>query len=252
MVKKCSILALLVMAIIMVYRFNSMSADQVYVQPQSACVIVLHGLGRTSDSMNKIAEALDQAGYFVWNQSYPSRDKPIGELAKAAIEPAIEFCRVNEVKQVNFVTHSLGGILVRYFLQDHHINNLGRIVMLSPPNKGSEIADQLKAFKIYQYVTGPAGQQLGTDENSVPNTLRPINGEIGVIIGNATSDPWFSWLIPGDDDGKVSVERARLDEMKDFLVVDAGHTFIMRKQGVIEQIQAFLSHGKFDHSKQKT
>ncbi len=212
-----------------------------------SCVVLLHGLGRTNDSMDKISEALVDEGYKVWNESYPSRDKPIGELAVEAIQPALEFCQSENVDKIHFVTHSLGGILVRYYLQDRQPEKLGRIVMLSPPNKGSEIADRLKELKLYQLFTGPVGQQLGTDENSVPNQLDPINGEIGIIIGNATSDPWFSWLIPGEDDGKVSIASAKLSEMKDFLIVDHGHTFIMRKDDVIEQILNFLANGKFDH-----
>ena len=212
-----------------------------------SCVVLLHGLGRTSDSMDKIAEALVDNSYKVWNESYPSRDKPINELSVEAIEPALDFCQSENIDKIHFVTHSLGGILVRYYLQDHQPEKLGRIVMLSPPNKGSEIADRLKELKLYQLFTGPVGQQLGTDENSVPNQLDPINGEIGIIIGNSTSDPWFSWLIPGDDDGKVSVASSKLSEMKDFLIVDHGHTFIMRKNDVIEQILNFLSSGEFKH-----
>jgi len=215
--------------------------------PADSCVVLLHGLNRTRDSLQKMARVLEVQGYNVWNQSYPSRDKPIAELAKMAIEPALAFCKDKGIQNIHFVTHSLGGILVRYYLQDHEISNLGRVVMLSPPNRGSEIVDKLKTYKIYQYINGPAGQELGTDENSVPNQLKPIEGEIGVIIGNASSDPWFSWLIPGEDDGKVSVARARLDEMTDFLVVKQGHTFIMQKEAVIEQVQAFLQQGRFNH-----
>ena len=231
---------------------GAMQASDQIIQNESSCVILLHGLGRTRDSMNEIAKSLNAAGYQVWNESYPSRNKPVGMLADEAIKPALDFCQANDIKKIHFVTHSLGGILVRYYLQDHKIDSLGRIVMLSPPNKGSEIADQLKEFKLYQFVTGPAGQQLGTDERSIPNQLEPIEGEIGVIIGNSTSDPWFSWLIPGEDDGKVSVARARLDEMKDFLVVEQGHTFIMKKMDVIKQIQYFLIHGEFNHTQQST
>ncbi len=218
-----------------------------HIPPTDACVVLLHGLNRTSDSLQKLANSLEAQGYTVWNRSYPSRERPIAELAKIAIEPALKFCNDKGIKKIHFVTHSLGGILVRYYLQDSEIPNLGRIVMLSPPNRGSEIVDKLKAYKIYQYINGPAGQELGTDENSVPNQLKPIDGEIGVIIGNASSDPWFSWLIPGEDDGKVSVARARLDEMTDFLVVKEGHTFIMQKDAVIEQVQAFLQQGRFMH-----
>lgn len=214
---------------------------------KATCVVLLHGLNRSSDSLKKMQDSLEAEGYAVWNQTYPSRDKPVAELAEIAIEPALTFCRNKGIKTIHFVTHSLGGILVRYYLQDHQIENLGRIVMLSPPNKGSEIVDRLKTLKLFQFINGPAGQQLGTDEHSVPNQLKPVSGEIGVIIGNASSDPWFSLLIPGEDDGKVSVERARLDEMTDFLVVKYGHTFIMQKEAVIKQVKTFLQQGRFEH-----
>lgn len=225
-------------------------ADNLSDQAQRSCVILLHGLGRTHDSMNEIAQSLVTSGYQVWNETYPSRDKPVADLAVEAIRPALDFCRKTDTDQIHFVSHSLGGILIRYYLQDHDIERLRRIVMLSPPNKGSEIADELKQFSLYQFVTGPVGQQLGTDEGSLPNRLEPIEGEIGVITGNSTSDPWFSWLIPGEDDGKVAVARARLDEMKDFLVVEHGHTFIMYEPDVITQVQHFLKHGRFDHPEQ--
>ena len=227
---------------------KNMSAENDTTKNADSCVILLHGLGRTADSMNKIANSLTQAGYKVWNESYPSRDKPIDELAKSAIEPALEFCRTQNIKQINFVTHSLGGILIRYYLQDHSLDQLKHIVMLSPPNKGTEIVDRLKELKIFQFLTGPVGQQLGTDEKSIPNQLLPIQGDIGIIVGNSSSDPWFSWLIPGEDDGKVSVASSKLSEMKDFLIVEYGHTFIMSKNDVIDQIKNFLSDGKFKHN----
>lgn len=215
--------------------------------PKDTCIILLHGLNRTSDSLKKMQAALEAEGYLVWNQTYPSRSKSVDELAQIAIEPALAFCRDKGIKTIHFVTHSLGGILVRYYLQDHRIDNLGRIVMLSPPNKGSEVVDRLKTLKLFQLINGPAGQQLGTDEHSLPRQLKPVSGEIGIIIGNASSDPWFSWLITGEDDGKVSVESARLDEMTDFLVVSYGHTFIMQKEAVIRQIKTFLQQGRFEH-----
>ena len=215
--------------------------------PEDSCVILLHGLNRTSDSLKKIQTSLEDEGYVVWNQTYPSREKTVDELAEIAIRPALDFCQQKGIKTIHFVTHSLGGILVRYYLQDHPIDHLGRVVMLSPPNKGTEIVDHLKTLKLFQFINGPAGQQLGTDENSIPNRMKPVPGEIGVIIGNSSSDPWFSWLIPGEDDGKVSVERARLDEMADFLVVKHGHTFIMQKEVVIAQVKVFLQQGRFEH-----
>ncbi len=209
------------------------------------CVIVLHGMGRTSGSMEKIEDNLLAAGYRVWNESYASTSDTVNQLAESAIGAGLNYCHQQSAKKIHLVSHSLGGILIRVYLQDHPIKKLGRIVMLAPPNHGSEITDLLKDYALYNFAMGPAGQALGTSPDSLPNQLKPIPGEVGVIAGNSTSDPWFSPLIPGEDDGKVSVKSARLAEMKDFLVVDAGHTFIMRDEAVINEIIHFLAHGVF-------
>jgi hypothetical protein len=117
--------------------------------------------------------------------------------------------------------------------------------MISPPNHGSEVSDLLKDYTIYQFILGPAAQQLGTDKDSLTEQLGPVKGEIGIITGVSSSNPW-SLIIPGDDDGKVSVESAKLDEMSDFLPVPNGHTFIMRDETVIKQILYFLREGTFN------
>jgi len=209
------------------------------------CVIVLHGLGRTAFSMSLIEETLSKEGYLVWNEGYPSRSDNIEKLSGTTIKEGLRFCDQHKTQTVHFVTHSLGGILVRQYLQHNTIDNLGRIVMLSPPNHGSEVVDLLKDYTIYQLVLGPAAQQLGTDKKSLIERLRPVQGEIGIITGVSSSDPWFSPVIPGDDDGKVSVESAKLDEMSDFITVDNGHTFIMRDETVIKQVLHFLREGTF-------
>jgi hypothetical protein len=148
---------------------------------------------------------------------------------------------------IHFVTHSLGGILVRYYLQDHHLPPDSRVVMLSPPNQGSEIADLLKDFFLYRWIMGPAGQQLGTAEDAMPSRLSPVSVPVGIITGDSTLEPWFSSHLPGPDDGKVSVERARLPEMADFMVVHRSHGFIMNDPQVIAQTIHFLRHGRFKH-----
>ena len=209
------------------------------------CVIVLHGMGRTKYAMRKVEKELAGAGYTVWNRSYPSTQKLIEVLAVEHISKGLAFCRQAQAEKVHFVTHSLGGILVRYYLQENKIEKLDKIVMLSPPNSGSEVADSLKGLKLYQWITGPAGQQLGTGPDSLPNRLGRIDATVGIITGNCTLDPWFSPIIPGEDDGKVSVKSARLEEMADFLVVESGHTFIMSNSSVLEQIRYFLENGTF-------
>jgi len=213
--------------------------------PGRECVIILHGLGRTDDSMGKIEKKLINNGYRVWNEEYPSREADIESLAANFIPPGIGKCREWNAGAIHFVTHSMGGILVRQYLQSNVIPELGNIVMLAPPNHGSEVVDHLKDAQVFQNLMGPAGQQLSTHRNSKPNSLQPIPGTIGVIAGSVTSDPWFAWMFDSPNDGKASVESARLAEMSDFLVVEHGHTFIMSHNDVIEQVLFFLKHGKF-------
>ncbi|MCU7846370.1 MAG: lipase [Candidatus Thiodiazotropha sp. (ex Monitilora ramsayi)] len=219
-------------------------------QGEGDCAILLHGMGRTSMSMGAIEDALIAQGYTVWNEGYPSLTQSLEEFATPMMESAITYCRDNQAPSIHFVTHSLGGIIVRYYLQNHQIDNLGRIVMLAPPNKGSEVADGMKDGFFYQTIMGPNAQVLGTDENSLPNRLKPIDGEIGIIAGEADGEPWFLPEIPGADDGKVAVERTKLPEMKDFLRVKSGHTFIMRDDEVIRQILHFLQNGFFDKKRE--
>jgi len=208
-------------------------------------VVVLHGLGRSAWSMFRLEHELTKQGYLVYNKSYPSRNFPIEKLATKAIEPALQWARLKGVRRIHFVTHSLGGILVRYYLQDNPIDTLGRVVMLSPPNRGSVVADMLLKMKLYRMFSGPVGRQLGTHRESVPNSLKPVNAEIGVIAGTLSSDPWFSAFIHEPSDGKVTVSNTMLDEMRDFIVVRHGHTYIMNSRQVVEQISYFLSNGKF-------
>lgn len=222
-----------------------------YSSTSQECVIVLHGLGRTAFSMSLIESALNRDNYLVWNEGYPSTSGSIEDLAGTTIREGLAFCNHNKAEAVHFVTHSLGGILVRQYLQHNNISNLGRIVMLSPPNHGSEVADLLKDYTIYQFILGPAALQLGTEEDSLTEQLAPVKGEIGIITGVSSSDPWFSPVIPGDDDGKVSVESAKLDEMSDFITVNNGHTFIMRDATVIEQILHFIREGTFNKPEQQ-
>jgi len=212
------------------------------------CVILLHGIVRTSRSMNKLQASLLADGYKVTNWSYPSRSQSINILAEEAIPGAIETCADPSVQRINFVTHSMGAILIRYYLANHEVEDLGRVVMLSPPNQGSELVDIWSVWPGFELINGPAGYQLGTDENSLPLQLGPANFEVGIITGNNTTNPLFSLLIPGDDDGKVAVERSRLEGMADFLVVPEAHSFIMRDDAVIRQSAHFLKYGHFNRN----
>ncbi len=211
----------------------------------SEAIILLHGLARTSRSMNKAAKLLAAYGYKIINVDYPSRSADIRALSQQYIVQALKQCETDEVKKIHFLTHSMGGILLRDFLAGQRIDKLGRVVMLAPPNQGSEVVDKLGSWRLFYYLNGPAGLQLGTDNNSVPNQLGPVNFQLGVIAGNKTVNPFLSRLIPGANDGKVSVSRAQVAGMKDFIVMLYSHSFIMQREAVIEQVLHFIQQGCF-------
>ena len=222
--------------------WQTAQADQTAV---GECAVLLHGLGRTQLSMWMIEESLEDQGYSVWNESYDSTGEDIPTLANSVIPEALGDCERRNAAPVHFVTHSMGGILLRQYLQDHEIGNLGNVVMISPPNQGSEVVDLLGELALFKALLGPAATQLGTDEDSVPAKLSPVDARIGIIAGTRSSDPWFSDIIEGEDDGKVSVDSTRLPEMADMVTVEHGHTFIMNQQSVIELVVRFLETGSF-------
>lgn len=216
----------------------------------SECVVLLHGLSRSSLSMNKMERALVEAGYTTANIDYPSRDHVIEELALIAVSAGIAECRAQSApERVHFVTHSLGGILVRQYLSEYELPELGRVVMLGPPNQGSAAVDALRDVPGFDWISGPAGRQLGKGASSVPLKLGPADFELGVIAGTRTIDPVTSAVLPDPDDGKVSVEDTKLEGMADFVVVEHSHAFMMRMRRVIELTTSFLETGNFGNSR---
>ncbi|NOY17665.1 MAG: alpha/beta hydrolase [Gammaproteobacteria bacterium] len=213
------------------------------------CVILLHGLARTRYSMHKMEQALLDSGYLTANINYPSRTMKIQDLASMAVDKGLATCRSQAASQINFVTHSLGGILVRYFLKKNPLPQLGRVVMLAPPNKGSLLTDKLRNERWYKWLTGPAGQQLGTGQDSIPGLLGAVDYPTGIIAGDKHNplDNWLAEMIPGKGDGKVSVTHAKVEGMSDFIVLPCSHISIMKQKEVIQQTLYFLDNGRFEH-----
>lgn len=226
-----------------------MSINTSFANDEKEIVVMLHGLARSDASFNKMDKSLQEDGYETCNISYPSTKYPIETLLEKFVLPKVKRCIKGEYKQVNFVTHSMGGIIVRYLATQKRPFNINRVVMLSPPNKGSEVVDTLGGLWLFKAINGPAGLQLSTRNDSLPNSLGKAEFELGIITGNRTINFILSAMIEGDDDGKVSVESAKLEGMKDFLVIKATHPFIMKNKIAIEQTKYFLKNTEFKHYK---
>ena len=209
-------------------------------------VVLLHGLARSPQSMTKIERALEKEGYEVLNIGYPSRKFSIEKLSEIVRDEI--FKNLKDVERIHFVTHSMGGIIVRYMQQRFPIDNIGKVVMLSPPNHGSEVVDKLGRLKLFKCINGPAGSQLGTSEGSLLLQLDAVDFELGVITGDRSINWILSCMIPGIDDGKVSIESAKVEGMKDFKIVHATHPFIMKNRQVIDDICEFLRFGRFENN----
>ena len=207
------------------------------------CVILLHGLSRSDFSLRKLEKQLENQGYVVINQDYPSISKPVEELAPQTIEQALQGC--DDSDSVSFVTHSMGGILVRYYLKHYEIPNLQSVVMLAPPNAGSQVVDKLGGLTLFRWINGPAGTQLGTRGDSLPIKLGAVNYSVGVIAGDYSFNPLLSTLIPGPDDGKVAIDNTKVAGMADHLVLPVSHIFIMNNDEVIRQTIHFLKYNNF-------
>lgn len=234
-------------------------------------VVLLHGLGLGSWAMKRFEYELRREGYRVVNVSYDSRRLPLEELAGVWLPRLLHETGADATPRLHFVTHSMGGIIVRLWLRQPAARisaspaaaaaspsdppaplapgQLGQVIMLAPPNTGSEVPDRLRKFPPFRWFTGLNGVRLGTGPNSLPRALGPwpaTAGRLGIIAGNRSLNPLFSSWIPGPDDGKVAVASAPLDGMSDFLVVPHSHTWIQWRRTTIRQTLAFLRHARFE------
>lgn len=208
-------------------------------------VVVLHGLARSARPMQKLADALQGAGFHAHNLDYPSRTARIESLVETHLAPAVQALLAQGAGRVHFVGHSMGGILVRQYLATRALPQLGRVVTIGAPHRGSELVDRLRRLPPFAWINGPAGFQLGTDADSLPLQLPPASYPLGCIAGTRSYNPFYSALIAGPDDGKVSVTSAQLEGMRDFVVLPVNHTFMMRDARVIAQTVQFLREGRF-------
>jgi pimeloyl-ACP methyl ester carboxylesterase len=190
--------------------------------------------------------ALARAGFATLNLGYPSRRKPLQQLA-SDIHPHVERFTAATGGPIHFVGHSMGGVLIRVYLARRRPPNLGRVVMLGTPNGGSELVDLLRRYAVFRAFYGPAGQQLTTQPDAALRALPAIDYPLGIIAGSRTVDPISSrFVLPKPSDGKVSVLSTKLEGMADHIVMPTSHPMLVLKTATIAQTIAFLRHGRFD------
>jgi pimeloyl-ACP methyl ester carboxylesterase len=208
-------------------------------------IVLLHGIARRSRSLAGLERSLSADGYQVLNLDYPARRRGLEDIVSLLHEPVTRFS-VSLDGRLHFVVHSMGGLVARAYIARHRPGRLGHVVMLAPPNEGSEIADLLKSNPLYRAFFGPAGADLVTAR---PDRLHSLLGEIdyplGVIAGDRSLYPLSSLLLPRPNDGRVSVARTRVAGMSDHLTVHATHPLIMRNPEAIAQTRHFLRYGRF-------
>jgi triacylglycerol lipase len=225
------------------------------VVPNQDCILLLHGLGRTAMSMSWLARDFRAAGFFVVNRGYPSRSGAVESFMPRVRQQIAECQQARPSGRIHFVTHSMGGILLRQYFSDldqntqYNAANFGRAVMLGPPNQGSEIVDTWGKRWWFKFVLGDAGSSLGTNPYSKPMQLPSLPIEFAVIAGTTgkIGARWFG-LLPSfnrPNDGKVAVASAKLAGMKDFVEVAIGHTTLPIHRTSRALAMQFVLHGTF-------
>lgn len=213
-------------------------------------VVLIHGLGRGKSIMVPLQERLEVAGFKTVLIDYRSINRsPVQILAE--VSKQIDTIRIDTDQQIHFVGHSLGGLIIRAFLDSHSVKNLGKAVLIGSPNKGTPFVDHFRDAWWLKLV-GTAASSLGTDEKSFPRSLRPPYYPVGVIAGISTTFNNDDF-IPGEDDGIVPVESTKVEGMKDFILVEVSHSSLPKNELVAQHVIEFLKNGNFlkENHKQK-
>lgn len=208
-------------------------------------VIVLHGITKTNRIMYLLSKRIANAGFEVYNITYPYKSHTIQEIADFLNDKLIEL-GVDKKDRINIVGHSMGGLVARAYINRYKPQNLHRVVMIATPNHGSELADAMKNWWIYRLKFGnKSGQQLSTDQRELSDDLGKVNYDLGIVAGVTWVNPVFSAILPGDDDGLVSVESTKLDGMNEHIIIDFAHTLGIMYKTVSKQVISYLKYGRF-------
>lgn len=209
-------------------------------------VVLLHGFGRNAMSMWLLGNRLEDAGFEVHRIGYRSLRTTTDKMLNT-VSSKIQHCCADSGRTVHFVGHSLGGLLVRAYLDLFRDHQLGRVVLIGAPSGGTPFVDKFQD-KWWMKLAGEAAQDLGTDEDSFPSRLKSAPYyAMGIIAGDTDSKDMFNQT-PDADDGLIPVSSTVVYGMSDFIVLQANHSLMRYNRDVAEQTKAFLRTGRFDHS----
>lgn len=238
----------MLLGVLAVNTSNASASSQTAVPMKHETVVLLHGLYGMPLAMKRLERTFERQGYRVVNLAYPTWRVPLEEAVETRIHHGLQTRIPAGAERVHFVTHSMGGIALRLFLAQHAITNLGRVVMLAPPNQGSELAHPFKRCTFARWVMGPNLARLGTAPDDLPQRAGPLTCEFGVIAGSGSLlSKWFDPARPGD--GRVKVEATKLPGMADHLVLPIRHSLMVCHLEVCEQAATFISQGSFTHKR---
>ena len=150
------------------------------------------------------------------------------------------------IETIDFVVHSMGGLVLRCCLQDYEDTRIRRAVLLGVPNRGARLAVRLHRNPVYRLVYGPARQQLTSDPAGLIPSLPVPQFDFGMIAGDRDGIKGYNPLLPEDNDGTVTVRSARLAGARDFLLVPTIHSFRMTDRHCIAAVRHFLEQGQFE------
>ncbi len=214
--------------------------------PIPETVVLLHGIAMPAFVVHRLARRLAAAGFRVVNHPYSSRAFTLEQVARERVPAALRAAGAAAAPRLHFVGHSLGALIVRLHLAERRPANLGRVVLLGPPNAGSRVADQLARSALCRWLVGPNLSRLGAaTPDAIAPRLAPPDYEVGVIAGTASINPVFSRWLERPNDGAVSLASARLAGARDLLVVPHSHTLMLLRRAVADQVVAFLRTGRF-------
>jgi triacylglycerol esterase/lipase EstA (alpha/beta hydrolase family) len=208
-------------------------------------VILVHGLLVGAFSMQKISTCLDVHGFQVLNFKCSMKKYSIPVIASKFLHNFVIRHCLDKTKKIHFVTHSIGGIVVRDYIQKHNLINVSRVVMLAPPNNGSEMYTKFNKPLFQKWFLGIAGKQVA-NKDYLDTLHQKVGFDLGVIAANKSMNPFSFLTFNRENDGVVSVSSTKIIGMKSHVVIPTTHYFMLFNNEVIRQILTFLSRGKFD------